>query len=380
MKKDLVDLVLRLVRINSIYPNEGKIADFVFSYFSKRHYKPVRQRIEKNRDNIIVEKGSGKKTILLYSHLDTVGVAQGWNENPFRLKVNGDRAIGLGAWDMKGGMAANMLSFINYEPKNFKLRVVFCSDEENISKGALKFVDLKEGKDIDCVLSTEPAFKHGLQGIVTGRIGRAVYRLEIKGESRHTAFYDKKYDTNYFAAELLLSINKLLNRTREGKKQYFFANKIESSAVGMSIPEKTVIILESSVIPPTTHNEMLGELKKIVRTKIKKYNNYFKVGVTFAKRDTPFLDGYEIEKGNKYLRMLEKSVKIITGKGAVPYFRSSVADENVFGSRGLTVLGVGPVGDNAHAPNEWVSLSSLAKLYNIINNFLVEIDKSYDLG
>jgi acetylornithine deacetylase/succinyl-diaminopimelate desuccinylase-like protein len=366
----ILRLLQDLVKINSVYPNEKKIADFVFDYFNKRGYKPVRQKIEKNRDNIIVEKGTGKRTVILYSHLDTVGLTEGWKSNPFDLKIEGDRAAGLGAWDMKSGMAVNILTFINYEPKNFKLKIIFCSDEENISKGALKFVGSPHGKNIDCVLSTEPAFRHGLRGIATGRIGRAVYRIEVKGESRHTAFYETRYDTNYFAAELLLSINKSLNKIKGEKKQYFFANRIESSAIGMSLPEKTLITLESSIIPPATHDEMLSELKRIINVKVKKYNNYYKVGVGFVKRETPFLNGYEIEKENKYLRLLAKSVKTVTNESAIPYFRSSVADENIFGSHGNTVLSIGPIGANAHAPNEWVSLSSLTKLYNIINNFL----------
>ncbi|KKP68584.1 MAG: ArgE/DapE-related deacylase [Candidatus Roizmanbacteria bacterium GW2011_GWA2_35_19] len=374
MKKDIINLISQLVKINSVYPNEKKTADFVLDYFNKRGYKPVRQKIEKNRDNIIVEKGAGKRTVILYSHLDTVDVTGGWKSNPFELKIEGDRASGLGAWDMKSGATINILNFINYEPKNFKLKIIFCVDEENISKGASKFIRSSHGKNIDCVISTEPAFKHGLQGIATGRIGRAVYRVEVKGESKHTAFYETRYDTNFFAAELLLSINKSLNKIRGDKKQYFFANRIESSAVGMSLPEKTLIILESSIIPPVTHDQMLSKLKRMINAKLKKYNNYYKVEVGFVKRETPFLNGYEIEKGNKYLRFLAKSVKTVTNESAIPYFRSSVADENIFGSHGNTVLSIGPIGANAHAPNEWVSLKSLEKLYNILIKFLEAVD------
>lgn len=375
MTKQLFDLMSELIKINSIYPHEKEIGDFIFRFFSKLKYRPIRQEVEKNRDNIIVEKGSGEKSIVLYSHLDTVNVTNGWKTNPFKLIRDKDRAVGLGAWDMKSGMSANILSFVKFHPKNFKLKIIFCVDEENISKGAVIFSKSNFMKNVDCIISTEPAFRFGLQGITTGRIGRAVYEVKITGESRHTAFYEKKFDINYFVAQLLISINKL-NIIKDDKKQYFFASKIESSSIGMSLPEKTVLILESSVIPPFTHDEILNKLRFTANELNKKYRNYYKVNIDLAQRETPFLDSYQIDKKNDYLHFLSKSVKEITKKNANIYFRSSVADENVFASFGKTVLSIGPVGNNAHAPNEWVSLSSLEKLYNILNSFLIKVDKS----
>ena len=105
-----------------------------------------------------------------------------------------------------------------------------------------------------------------------------------------------------------------------------------------------------------------------------KYDNSFNVCVNFVKRETPFLEPYEIDKNNPYLRLLSKSVSETTKKKAIPYFRSSVADENIFGSYGFTVLGIGPEGGNAHAPNEWVSITSMKKLNLVIMNFLKKAD------
>lgn len=379
MKKRITKLISSLVKINSVYPNERKIGRFVYDYFRKLKYNPHKQKVDNGRYNIIVEKGLGNRTLILYSHLDTVNVVSGWKTNPFDLNVKGDRAYGLGAWDMKGGTAINILNFINYQPKNFKLKIIFCVDEENNSKGASIFSKSKQLKNAACILSTEPAFQNGLRGIVTGRIGRAVYEIKISAESKHTAFYKKNYDINYFASQILLSINKL-NKESDGKKQYFFARKLESSSIGMSLPEKTLIVLESGILPPLKHSDALKELKKIVASLNKKNENYYSAEVSFVKRDVPYLDSYQIDLEDKFLLFLSKSIKKILNKKAIPYFRASVADENIFGALGKTVLGIGPVGENAHAPNEWVSLSSLENLYNIINDFLITVDKFYDLG
>jgi di/tripeptidase len=51
-----------------------------------------------------------------------------------------------------------------------------------------------------------------------------------------------------------------------------------------------------------------------------------------------------------------------------------VADENIFGAKKITTLGIGPIGGNTHAPNEWVSISSMEKLQKILMDFLTQID------
>jgi len=100
----------------------------------------------------------------------------------------------------------------------------------------------------------------------------------------------------------------------------------------------------------------------------------FRISVETWKRDTPFLEGYRIRNDNEFLRLLKQSIRKITGKPAKPYFRSSVADENIFGSHGYTVLGLGPRGGNAHAPDEWVSVKSAMTVYNIVGDFIGRTD------
>lgn len=144
----------------------------------------------------------------------------------------------------------------------------------------------------------------------------------------------------------------------------------------MSIPSKTYLQLDSSILPPNTHKSIIQYLKDVSVKLNNKYKNYFRIKINFFPRATPFLESYKINDENHYLNLLKKSVFETLHSKAIPYFRSSVADENIFGSHGFTVLGIGPEGGNAHAPNEWVSLSSLNKLYIIINNFLQKVDKT----
>lgn len=371
----MLKLLKNLVKINSVYPNEKALSNYLVNILEKNKITFEKQLVENERENILAEKGRGKKSILLYCHLDTINITDGWKTNPLNLIIKNDKAYGLGAWDMKAGLTVVLSAFLNFNPKNIKVKICLCVDEENISKGGHKLIDTAFMNDVSCVISPEPAFFYGLNGVVTGRIGRAVYDVIIEGESKHFAFYEKRFDINNFVGRFLTKLNSLNNNVNKEKKQFVFARKISSETIGMSIPQKTYIQLDSSVLPPNTHKKILTQITNIAKKLNKEYDNYFKISVDFFKRDTPFLEPYQINN-NQHLDLLSKSIKLITGKRVRPYFRSSVADENIFGSHGYTVLGIGPIGGNAHAPNEWVSLSSMEKLYNIIVDFLKNSDNS----
>ena len=60
-------------------------------------------------------------------HLDTVPSSEAWASDPFALKVTDDRAIGLGACDIKGA-AAGLIAAANATPGDAAF--LFSSDEE----------------------------------------------------------------------------------------------------------------------------------------------------------------------------------------------------------------------------------------------------------
>ncbi len=373
MNTDIQQLLIKLVAIPSGYPHEKEISEYIYSFFLKKNCRVTKQLVEKDRYNILVEKGSSKKSILLYTHLDTVGIANGWMTDPYTLNIKGDRAYGLGAWDMKAGMVASIISFLNSSPKNIKLKMAFCIDEENISKGGFKLINSSFMEDVVNVISTEPAFANGNQGIVVGRIGRAVYTVSIRGQSKHYAFYEPSCDINYVLSEFIQSLKKMYKKNGD-KKQFVFVRKIESKTTGMSLPEQIMCELDSAVLPPLTHVKLLAKLKGVAARIERKYGNKISVDINLKQRESPFLEPYVVSPRDTHLSLMKKSIREATGKKAVPYFRSSVADENIFGSHKISTLGIGPVGGNAHSCNEWVSLQSVSKICEILTTYIRLVD------
>jgi acetylornithine deacetylase len=104
-------LLAELVAIDSVNPTlvpggagEAQIAAFVASWFSDRGVSTDVYEVQPGRPNVIARVGSGRRTLLLLAHTDTVGV--GGMQNAFVPEVQDGRLTGRGAYDMKAGLAA----------------------------------------------------------------------------------------------------------------------------------------------------------------------------------------------------------------------------------------------------------------------------------
>ena len=126
----------------------------------------------------------GSTRTLLTAHVDTVPVAPAWTRKPFELVVEGDRAFGLGACDVKGGAAAMMAAaFASDGP----CALLFTTDEE-AGKATCMRGFTKERPPYDLAIVAEPTRAKAVlahRGVATGILrfeGRAGHSSQ-KGSS-----------------------------------------------------------------------------------------------------------------------------------------------------------------------------------------------------
>ncbi|MFA6328945.1 MAG: M20/M25/M40 family metallo-hydrolase, partial [Candidatus Micrarchaeia archaeon] len=128
-------LLRKLVSINSVFGSEGEMGEFLEAQLARQGFSVRRVEIAPGRFNVVGERGSRGKPILLYGHMDTVPPYGEWEGgDPFRLREEEDKLSGLGVFDMKAGVAAMLCAC--GERTDRRLRVVFGVDEENDSEGA----------------------------------------------------------------------------------------------------------------------------------------------------------------------------------------------------------------------------------------------------
>lgn len=132
----------------------------------------------------IVKRPLAKKKILLAGHMDTVFP----KNSPFQncRKVNGDKLIGPGVCDMKGGLMILYLGLKAFEnspyAENIGWEVFINPDEEIGSVGSKALLEERAAK-YDFALLFEPAYSDG--ALVGQRKGSATFTVLAKGKAAH---------------------------------------------------------------------------------------------------------------------------------------------------------------------------------------------------
>ena len=154
----VIELLEQLIKIDSRNPfeiektdsgfvsegNESKIADFIKKKLIEYNFEVEEQFVHSDKNgnrfyNILAEKGKGDCSILFYAHMDTVSSNPWLDEKealtPQRSKIyfqgkERKSLLGLGANDMKAGIAILLEAFKGINPTDHKIKLCFGVDEE----------------------------------------------------------------------------------------------------------------------------------------------------------------------------------------------------------------------------------------------------------
>src|SRR3954471_840913 len=132
---EAAELTSELVAFRSPPGEEGPVQRHVAAWLAAHGLTPELQPTEGDRPNVVarIENGDGP-TLLLNGHVDTVLAVEGWSTDPWTPHRDGDRLYGLGAADMKSGVAAAMLAarWLHQHREQWRGTVIFSSvvDEE----------------------------------------------------------------------------------------------------------------------------------------------------------------------------------------------------------------------------------------------------------
>ncbi|MCK4318235.1 M20/M25/M40 family metallo-hydrolase, partial [Candidatus Bathyarchaeota archaeon] len=103
----VVELTKTLVEIPSETGKEQRIADWMINHFTELGLSDItRLPVKEAGDTVtaVLKGGSGPKMMLNF-HIDTFDAFEGWETEPFKAVEKDGRLYGLGAHDMKAGVA-----------------------------------------------------------------------------------------------------------------------------------------------------------------------------------------------------------------------------------------------------------------------------------
>ncbi len=363
----MIELLKGAVELKSEFPNEKEVASFWERALQVRGFEVERQYSSNNPDrfNLLAKRGRPGKYVMFYGHLDTVPLIDPdkWESNPYQLDERKGLIYGLGANDMKGGIA----SFVSaVEKAGSNVKIILGYDEENISEGAWQVVRERREffEDVALIISAEPNLRNemGLNEVALSRTGRQVYQVVFMGEPGHTTGYKPENDPIKklvdFGEKFYLRTTELV-RSEGGFARLSF---IEGKPIGMSVSAKAVARIEVFY--------GLDDDTEVMRQMIQAFSTE---EVAIPKRDTPYLKPYSFVSF-PYRHIVDRVVRRNTGMPLKFYTRGgTVADDNVLATLGIPVATWGPKGGQAHAANEYVEKESLELISKMYAEFLLGV-------
>lgn len=368
--KDIVKFTKLLVATpsQSGIDSEEKIANLVFKKLVSFNFFP--QIIgDKKHPSVFCKiiKDKKYKTVWLESCLDTVPVGDlaKWKYSPLRATIKESKMYGRGVADSKIGIAIFCyLAKELYDDQNFKGNIILGFDANEQSgeySGIRDIIKIKKPKADICIL--------GYQGIGEISIGmRGWLRLKIatNGRSAHTGSKSKK--GNNAIHQMAEVITALIQLNLEGKKESFFeygsAFNVSLIKGGISInivPDECEISIDIRFLPSQTKQEIINKIEKAL-DELKNKNPDIHYEIEFLRCEPPFLTNTK----DKFVKLFQQNAQnklrtkiplVTSGAGSV----GSVITEfkipivNSFGCKC----------NNVHAPNEWVDISTLHKVFEI---------------
>lgn len=223
--------------------------------------------------------------VIFMGHLDVVPIAEGWNSDPFTLKVDLGLAYGRGTKDCKGSVLSALLMVKDLSEENNpiieNIGLYFSSDEESGGRfgsriffkylnknnllpkyvinvdGGTRVVNKRRG-GFGVNITVPPNLKK-----INGNKKKESFEVRIiGGDSRHTAYFVKGCDTHP-----VISLSKMLHINRNLKLGDIQGSWIKGNVIPDSVKATLIFPEEGSEIP-ITYDENLTQLIRQVRSLI----------------------------------------------------------------------------------------------------------------
>lgn len=357
---DLTRLVSDLVAIDSVNPSlvaggagEGEIAAFVAGWGRAAGLEVERLESTPGRPTVLARapgRGGGR-TLLLCGHLDTVSVAG--MPDAHRPSIKGDRLYGRGGYDMKAGLAAALVACRRIATLGLAGDVVVAAvaDEEHASLGIQEALRAVRA---DAAIVTEPTEL----AVAIAHKGFVWAELEVTGRAAHGSRPHLGVDAIVKAGPILTAIGRLDARLAATTHPLLGRASVHASTVAggvelSSYAARCVVGLERRTLPSETAEHVRAELDELLE------------GCRAADPDLvvehrPGLvrEPFEVAADSEVVAAVTAAAHEAMGRepevGGVSYWADSAF---IAAARVPTVL-LGPSGDGAHGPEEWVSLAS----------------------
>jgi glutamate carboxypeptidase len=304
--------------------------------------------------------------ILLCGHYDTVYP----KDHDFqKVTINGNKMMGPGVLDMKGGLMTMLYALLAYENSDIKNKigweVLILPDEEVGSIASSSYLGTS-AKNNDIGLLYEPALPDG--SIVKSRKGVGSYTMVFRGVSAHAGrCFNDGLNAFYGVSDF---INWSKNMMEINKDLIINLGKVEGGGPNNVVPDLAIARFNARVSTKKQRTEFEHQLEIFNRRMRKKYpgtelhGKFTSPPKPYSAKAKQIVNG--LQKCAEQLNM--PKIKLIATGGA--------SDGNKLNGFGLpNIDSLGPIGDGMHSRDEYVLIDSIKQRTKLSALYLYNITK-----
>ncbi|MCW2966436.1 MAG: family metallopeptidase [Solirubrobacteraceae bacterium] len=348
-------LAERLVRYDTSTPDDLRAAaSFVRGWLGSREIEVV-EHDHQGLPVLMAEVGAtaaDAPTVILHGHIDVVPA----HAEQFEPRIEGDRLIGRGAYDMKGALAAMMLATVDAAAQSaVRVRFVCVPDEESddVDDRSIDAL-IAGGLRGDFAITGEPTDLHiGVQAK-----GVLAVRIEVTGRAAHGS-------TPWEGDNAILKAHDAFRRietlpfSRESSDLFDRPSINLARIVGgdafNKVPDSCSMDVDIRFLPNQDPGAILAQIREIGDVRIVK---------TFIRE--PAI----VSRSNPYVRALRAALASSIDDEPLSVGRDGASDAVSFLRAGVPAVEFGPVGGGHHGPEEWTSVSSLSRYRTALGDFV----------
>ena len=305
---------------------------------------------------VVAEVGpSSGPVIVIHGHIDVVPGREG----QFEAKVDGDKLIGRGAYDMKGAAAAMMLALADLrDQEGLRVRLALVPDEETeeeFDRGSDVLVDRGYGGDF--AITGEPTDM--LIGVAAK--GVLALRIIVSGRAAHGSTPWEGDNAITKAFSIFRGIESLPFARQSSElfdRPSINLGRILGGDALNKVPDTCAIDVDIRYLPEQDPEAILAQISEFPDTEVVS---------TFRRPPV------EVDKDSPFVRALGTAAQPHHLGEVTSIGRDGASDAVSFIRTGTPAVEFGPVGGGHHGPDEWVSITSLGAYRRTICDFAARL-------
>ena len=387
-REELIDLLSALIRVQSLSGESAEDAQQVV----KEYLRDLPYRIEESADrpsryedhaeymppnppsdgpfvNIIgwPENPSGRQSAM-FSHIDTHSLDAGWETDPLTPVIDGNRMIGLGTSDDKGGVAAMLVASSILASERVPLPVVMSlHGKGGGSRGSLPVFDRLSKTDhgINAVLYVHPAETgRGLDDIKNAVQGVVDFELTVRGwrspPMEIGSVDSSDWATGGNALDKCWALIEHLRNNAFRDTEFNLGIMDGGNRVG-SVADEASVRFRLKFTGDLTWRELFETASADLREAV---SDPWQASLNLAGYRT---NPGEAEWSLPVSRTLRSAIEEVTGRAPDAYPNHYAGDIRYpIRLLGVPAYGIGSTGGNFYGPNEWVDIDDLVNLVAVL--------------